>query len=347
MGTREGGRKFRARLATLVAGSLLLLVGLTGQPGPTAPRHHSATLVAEPKVVLPGALAGDDPIIDQLAQHAIVRQRIDEALAEAAARARAPWAWDFSLPKDRLVLLYGSSMGLGLISSMSDGQLVRFVRDQTAAYQRADPSHPAVPGFDFVTPVAQPWPMRDGTWTARVPDAQIRHYLSLAEANQMMFFFDLQIGHSTVAREMDGIAPYLSEPGVGVALDPEFDMLSVGGAPGSRFGSMSADEINLAIDRLATLVDRYHLPPKVLIVHQFLDSMLPDRGRIHLRPEVAVVLCTDGFGPPGSKIDDYARYDNPAPQFPGFKLFYRQDHPLMSEAAVVGLRPSPVMVMYQ
>ncbi len=60
------------------------------------------------------------------------------------------------------------------------------------------------------------------------------------------------------------------------------------------------------------------------------------------------MTCVDGFGPPGSKIDDYRLFDKlQLIQYPGMKLFYKLDKPLMSPAQVLGLDPSPLMVMYQ
>jgi hypothetical protein len=276
----------------------------------------------------------------------LAAQRSTLAQHDGRSQRVASWAWQLSLPSNRLVLIYGTPGGMGLLGTLSDSALIARARQQAAAYQRLDPTHPAVAGLDLVTPVAQPVPMGDRTWTARASDAVIQRYVELAEANHLLFFFDMQVGLSTVGRELDHLAAYLVDPDVELALDPEFDMRA-GGTPGRRYGQMSAAEINLAIDRLADLVDSLDLPPKVLIVHQFLDSMLPDRGNIHLRPEVSVIICVDGFGPPGSKIDDYQRFNNPTVQYPGVKLFYRQDRPLMSEAQVLGLHPAPVMVMYQ
>jgi hypothetical protein len=291
--------------------------------------------------------------ITALARTANLSARFYAASRDSASRVSATvasrysnWVWQVVPAKNRLVLLYGSPVGLGLIGALDDNQLISRVRAQAATYQQLDPAHPAIPGLDFVTPVAQPFPMGDGSWTSRVSDALIQRYLSLAVANHFLFFFDMQLGLSTVTRELDQLAPYLRDPEVGLALDPEFDM-HAGGTPGRQFGQMSANEINQAIDRLASVVDTFDLPPKYLIVHQFLDSMLPDRSSIKLRPEVSVILCVDGFGPPGSKIDDYERFDNPPIQLPGFKLFYQQDHPLMSEAQVIALQPPPLLVMYQ
>ncbi len=71
---------------------------------------------------------------------------------------------------------------------------------------------------------------------------------------------------------------------------------------------------------------------------------------IALKPEMRhmVVTSVDGFGTPGEKIDDYRIFDKQQLiQYPGLKLFYRWDQPLMSPSAVLKLDPPPLMVMYQ
>jgi hypothetical protein len=111
---------------------------------------------------------------------------------------------------------------------------------------------------------------------------------------------------------------------------------------------MMASEINWTISTLSNLVLTRHLPPKILIVHQFLEQMLPDWQNIKLKPGVQVITCVDGFGPPNAKIDDYRMFDKQQLiQYPGMKLFYALDTPLMSPSNVLALDPSPVMVMYQ
>ena len=259
------------------------------------------------------------------------------------------WMWQSGLPNHRLVVYYGNhySEAMGPLGQYSDDELVAQLKAQAQAYADLDPTHPVVPAFDFVTPVVQPVPMKDGSWVYRMPDASIQHYLTLANSNHMLFFFDMQIGHSTIQKEVNILWPYLQEPGVDLSLDPEFDM-PPGTTPDVNFGRMTAAEINWVIDRLSNLVLTQHLPPKTLIIHQFIPEMLPDWQNIKLRPGVEVVTCVDGFGPPGTKIDDYRQFDKlQLIQYPGMKLFYKLDKPLMSPEQVLGLDPSPLMVMYQ
>jgi hypothetical protein len=288
------------------------------------------------------------PLDRQLAMHDLVSADLASAAGVLEDRLESGWIRQISLPDNRLVIYYGNpfSAALGPLGAYSDSELVRRLQDQGAAYQRLDPAHPVVLGFDYVTPVAQPWPMSDGSWVSRMPNASIRHFLDLARQNHFLFFFDMELGHSPINAELDRLAPFLAEPEVGIALDPEFDMPR-GAIPGRTFGRMSAAEINQALARMSNLVVTRDLPPKFVIIHQFLDSMLPDREAIRSFPGVTVIICIDGVGPPGSKIDDYKRFITPSRWLGGFKLFYRSDHPLMSEAAVLGLRPAPVMIMYQ
>lgn len=259
------------------------------------------------------------------------------------------WTWFTGLPEHRLVMFYGNPLSpvMGPIGQFSDDVLIAKLHEQAQVYATLDPTHPIIPALDYVTPIVQPVPMGDGSWVYRMPTASVEHFMNLANANQALFFFDMQLGHSTIQKEVGLVWPYLQRPGVDLTLDPEFDM-PPGGIPDQVFGRMTANEINWAIDQLSTLVQSKHLPPKILIIHQFLEQMLPDWQNIKLKPGVQVITCVDGFGPPGSKIDDYRMFDkDQLIQYPGMKLFYALDKPLMSPQAVLALTPSPLMVMYQ
>lgn len=259
------------------------------------------------------------------------------------------WMWRVSLPTDRFVIYYGNpfSSAMGPLGSYSDDELIAKLRQQAQVYADLDPQHPVIPAFDYVTPVAQASATADGTWTARMPDDSIEHYRELANSNHMLFFIDMQIAHSTVQSEVNNVWPFLQEPGVDLALDPEFDM-PPGTTPGVEFGHMTASEINWVIDKLSNIVLTQHLPPKILIIHQFRESMLPDWQNIRIKPGVEVVTSVDGFGTPEAKIGDYRIFDKQQLiQYPGFKLFYRWDQPLMSPSEVLKMDPPPLMVMYQ
>jgi hypothetical protein len=274
---------------------------------------------------------------------------LDEQAQLRKLRGPDSWIWRISLPYNRLVIFYGNPLSpvMGPIGQYSDDDLIAKLQEQAQVYANLDSSHPIVPALDYVTPVVQSRATYDGSWVYRMPDESIEHYVDLANSNHVLFFFDMQIGHSNIQKEVNLLWPYIQRPGVDLSLDPEFDM-PPGTTPGVEFGRMTAAEINWVIDQLSNLVLTQHLPPKVLIIHQFLEEMLPDWQNIKLKPGVQIVTCVDGFGTPGEKIDDYRMFDKEQLiQYPGMKLFYRLDKPLMSAEDVLALDPSPVMVMYQ
>jgi len=276
-------------------------------------------------------------------------QAVDDSFYVRKLRSSDAWAWNTNLPDHRLLVFYGNPLSpvMGPIGQFSDDQLIAKLHEQAYAYSNLDPSHPVVSALDYVTPVVQPVPMDDKSWVYRMPNSSIEHYIDLANSNHALFFFDMQIGHSSVQKEVNLVLPYLERPGVELALDPEFDM-PPGAIPDEVFGRMMAGEVNWVIDTLSNLVLTRHLPPKILIVHRFLQEMLPDWQNIKVKPGVQLITCVDGFGSPGMKIDDYRMYDKEQLiQYPGMKLFYTLDKPLMSPSDVLALDPSPLMVMYQ
>jgi ubiquinone/menaquinone biosynthesis C-methylase UbiE len=92
----------------------------------------------------------------------------------------------------------------------------------------------------------------------------------------------------------------------------------------------------------------FDLVTVALAFHWFDQSRFLAEARRVLRPSGWLVTSVDGFGTPGQKIDDYRIFDkDQLIQYPGFKLFYRLDKPLMSPSDVLGMSPAPLMVMYQ
>jgi hypothetical protein len=280
-------------------------------------------------------------------------------------RSPTAWTWKATLPGSRILLYYGI-VGVpqgGIIGQYGDQDLLAHLRAQAQAYEQADPAHPVMMGIDVVNPVADSQPQPDGTYVTRLSPDEIQHYENLAADNHMLFYVDMQIMHSSVQRELALVWPYLQQPWGEVALDPEWDMCSkplngdgVTGVPLVDVGRMYASEINWVIDRLSALVVSKHLPPKVLIIHEYWDVVAPDWQNIKIKPGVQVVVCIDGVGDAGEKIYKYHLYDGPnRVQYPGFKLFYNNplvdyrfsDHPLLTPEQVVALDPTPLMVMYQ
>jgi hypothetical protein len=253
------------------------------------------------------------------------------------------------LPDHRIVTYYGNprSAGMGILGALPPQEMLARLRAQAAEYERADPTVPVVPALHLVTVVAQPAPGHHGLYRTRMPDSLVEQVASWTEPDSMLLFLDIQPGRSPVVNEVQAYAKFLERPRVHLALDPEFAM-GPDQVPGREIGSLDAEDVNRVIDLLAQLVEANDLPPKILVIHRFTERMLIGRERIRLDPRVQVVIDMDGFGAPRLKRDSYRAFVASQPvEFTGFKLFYRQDEPLMAAADVLALRPVPHFIVYQ
>jgi hypothetical protein len=257
---------------------------------------------------------------------------------------QSPRVLDTSL----LVTWYGNpwSERMGILGRMKGESLAAGLKRQAAAYA-AVTDKSVVPAYELVAVIGQPQPGRDGQYRRRESRQVIDRMLREARAAGFKLILDVQTGHSTVLSELSYLAPYLQEPDVYLALDPEFSMGN-GGVPGQRIGQMHADDVNDAIAVLEYLQERYQLPPKVLIVHQFTMDMLPDKEKIWSSSMLDVVLVADGFGSPALKRHTYSMVlRQRSLAFSGFKLFYIQDTDLLQPKQVLALTPSPSVIIYQ
>ncbi len=297
----------------------------------------------------------------------------------SAASQNLDWFGPTLLPNNRIISYYGNPLSkyMGILGSATPQEVIAELRKQEAAYVAADPTHPTIGALELVAVVAQGSPGPNGYYSLRMPYSLISQELSIARRNHLILILDVQIGHSTVQSEVQYLEPYLKQPDVELALDPEFAM-KPGDIPGKQFGSMPTPPINWALTYLQGLVTQYHLPQKILILHQFIQSMVPDWQGIKEQPNVVLVRDMDGFGGQPLKMMEYEEfihqeaipytaqikplqgetpgvldaavvrhYKNSSFVAGGIKLFYTQDKPLMSPSTVLGLDPPPLVVIYQ
>lgn len=258
------------------------------------------------------------------------------------------------LPANRIVAYYGNfySTQMGVLGEYAPDVMLQKLNAAAALWRDADPSTPVIPAIHYIAVTAQGTPQPDGTYRLRMPDDQIEKAISLAAQINGVVFLDVQVGLSTVEKEVPLLAKYLKLPQVNLALDPEFDMHN-GARPGTVIGTMDAADINWAARYLAGLVRANNLPPKILVVHRFTEDMVTHYKQIQPLAEAQIVMDMDGFGFPAKKINTYQQVIIPEPvEFTGFKLFYKNDiagplgH-LMTPAEVLKLSPQPSYIQYQ
>ncbi len=253
------------------------------------------------------------------------------------------------LPDSQIVSYYGHPQTalMGILGAGEPERVADLLVEQAARYDALNGDIGVIPAIHLVYAVAQAGQTDNGLYLSYVDDATVRDYIRMAEERDMLLFLDLQIAHSTAAAEIEKVLPYLLHPRVHLALDPEFAMQG-GAAPGTLIGSLDGGEIDAALSTLQSVVLAARTPPKLLMVHQFLDGMIVNGDAIRSYPNVELIIDMDGYGPAAAKRAGYERYSaTPYAQHAAIKLFTQHDPDLMSEQEVLALDPRPAVVVYQ
>jgi hypothetical protein len=239
----------------------------------------------------------------------------DDAGADREAAApELPRGGRVILPRYRVVSYYGAPQDdeLGVLGTAEPNVVAEQLDERARSY--AVRGRPVMPAFELIVTLAQSDPGDDGTYRLRQSRAVVTRYLQAVRRFKGLLILDIQPGHADFLEEVRALEPYLLEPDVGLALDPEWSTPE-GTAPGDEIGSTDAATVNEVSAYLAGLVRNRRLPQKLLILHQFTEEMIQDRDQIVSRPGLAIVNNIDGFGGPEIKVGIYrqlAQQDSPA-----------------------------------
>jgi hypothetical protein len=258
------------------------------------------------------------------------------------------------LPFKRIVAYYGNlySKQMGILGELPRRQMLEKLQGEVKKWHAADTTLEVIPALHYIAITAQQSPGKGGNYRLRMPFHQIDSVLSMAKEINALVFLDIQVGLSTLQKELPEFEKYLKMPHVHFGIDPEFSMKG-GQAPGKAVGTFDAADINYVTEYLAKLVNENNLPPKILVIHRFTQKMVTGYKQIKLRPEVQVVMDMDGWGHQARKINTYQQFVYKEPvQFTGFKIFYKNDlkeakSHIMTPEEVLRLKPQPVYIQYQ
>jgi hypothetical protein len=249
-------------------------------------------------------------------------------------------------PRFRVVAFYGApqSHELGALGIGSPDQAVRRLARQAKPY--AKKTRPVMLALELLADVANRDPGMDGLYRTRQPASVIRRYLAAARRAKALLLLDIQPGHADFLTETRHLDRWLREPDVGLALDPEWH--TPGAVPGTRIGSVQAEDVNAVARHVAAIVRRYNLPEKLFVVHQFTPNMIAGKERVQQPPGLAMTMNVDGFGDRPNKISKYHQFTHDGTHFHrGYKLFYEEDTNLMTPGSVLELQPRPDFVVYE
>jgi hypothetical protein len=322
------------RLAPIVL-ALCVAAGLAGTASAQPARGSTQTT--------PPPLSSD---VDVPLREAIGPGAARRAPVPAEARRGDPSTAPRLYPETRVAAVYGApQLGATIVGDRSPTDAANEALRLAIRYTEIGP-RPAQPGIDLIATIATADPGRDGLYRTRQSSELIGTYLDAARGVGGRLALDVQPGRAKFIQEVKALEPWLAEPDVDLALDPEWNV-GRKGVPGVTEGKVKSKEVNKVSKYLARLVKANGLPQKALYVHQFREGSVRKRGAVAQRgAKVAVTLNFDGIGSPGPKIAGYQGLSEPG-LFNGFSVFVSRDTPVMGFRTVAEIEPSPDYVMYQ
>lgn len=256
-----------------------------------------------------------------------------------------------------LVSVYGypGICFMGELGCHETGGAVARARELAAQFDAPRPGAPehsipryAMPALHLIVDVAQPAPQRDGSYLLRMSTEGVRAHVEAARAAGILLFLDLQVGWTDPLAGVERLEEFLREPFVHLALDAEFATQRYHRPPGSVIGTLDVTQVRPVQAYLDRLAREAALPPKILVLHQFLPKMLVDMEHLEASPYVDVVVDMDGFGGQPEKLGGYQRYARaPYSEYAGFKLFFQWDTPLFTPQQLMALEDPPHYIVYQ
>jgi hypothetical protein len=249
----------------------------------------------------------------------------------------------------RYVTFYGHPAipALGVLGEQGPQETLDRMAPLVAEYE-AD-GYQTIPTFEMLASVAAADITDDGDYSREWPIATFIDWIDVAEQQGAYVILDLQPGREDFLSQAKQYEELLLRPHVGLALDPEW-RLEPDQVHLQQAGRVEAAEVNQVVDWLADLVRNNGLPQKMIIVHQFRDFMIQDRGTLKERPELQMVLQMDGQGPIFTKDATWAALTSGTEDNHwrwGWKNFFDEDTPTPSPEHTMGKDPVPVFVSYQ
>ena len=250
----------------------------------------------------------------------------------------------------QVVSLYGypGIPGMGALGAYDPQRAAEEVTRIAEAYDALNGERDVVPAPHLIVAVAQPTPRKEGSYLYRMPPELLERYVELARERGMLLFLEVQVGWADPMVEVRRLAGALAEPFVHLALDPEFATRATGFAPSIVIGSLDVVEVNAVQAYLAVLVRARGLPPKLLVLHQFVEPVLSRPEQYAAYREVELTIDMDGYGTAGGKLQTISRFAlAPYAERAGIKLFYDWDQPLLPPERIQALDRPPDLVIYQ
>ena len=247
--------------------------------------------------------------------------------------------------KNELIVAYYGRPGvksLGVLGQHSIETLKPIIKKKAREYAKVTGRH-VKPGFDIIygLAAAAPGPRKD--YIIHLNSKKLVPYINAAKNEGFVVFIDTQLGKHTPQDAIHHVLKYLKYPNVHIAIDPEFEVSNLSVRPGKKIGHITGEWIN----QVQAIMDKYMREhgiseKKMLVIHMFRHSMVTNKTHVKHYKNIDLIMNLDGHGSPKLKIDIYnAIYRKAAADkvAGGFKLFFNEDHPMMTPKQVMGITP--------
>jgi len=245
----------------------------------------------------------------------------------------------------------GSCAGPAAFGRLGTGDIDQRAREIEQRGKAYAGGRKVLPVFELIAVIVDSVPGKDGDYNRQVSAATINTYLAAARRHKAILLLDVQPGRDdflTLAKQLE---PWLKQPDVGLALDPEW-AVEEGQVPGRVYGRTTGAELDGVAAYLDGLTRTYGLPQKVMVFHQVASRVVSKQEQIKARPGVVVIKSVDGIGSREAKTSTWTVLVKKLPSsiHTGFKLFYQEDArhgPLMTPQQVLQLKPQPEYVLFE
>src|SRR5690606_5513678 len=104
------------------------------------------------------------------------------------------------------------SKKMGALGEYAPKEMWSMLKAEVKNWERADPKTPVQAGIHYIAVVASGTPGKDGMYINRMPDTQIDSAIAIAKMNNAIVFLDIQVGLSTIQKELPRLEKYMMMP---------------------------------------------------------------------------------------------------------------------------------------
>lgn len=245
---------------------------------------------------------------------------------------------------NELIVAYYGRPGvssLGVLGQHTIGDLKHIIKKKASEYAKVTGKH-VTPGFDIIYGLAAAEPGAHKDYIIHLGSKKLEPYIKAAEKENFVLFVDTQLGENTPQQAIKHILKYLKYHNVHIAIDPEFEVSNLSVRPGKKIGRIKGKWINDVQAIMSKYMKEHGITEeKMLVVHMFRNTMLMSKTSIRKYDNIKLIMNLDGHGSPRLKINIYnGMYSEGYKKrvAGGFKLFFKEDHPMMTPKQVMGLQ---------